>query len=104
MSATVQSTTPEVTTTTATTAPSTLTEINTIGGIAGAVASVVPGGQPVALGIGAAVSIADLIAHISTLYSQKVITENQLISMVATAVSGFDSAVAAWNAAPGSVA
>ncbi|MEC4682397.1 MAG: hypothetical protein VST70_01765 [Nitrospirota bacterium] len=75
------------------------TEINTGAEIAAGVAAAIPGGQPVALGIGAAAAIADLVVHITSMYSQKVITAAQLTAMVKIAVSGFDSAVAAWDAA-----
>jgi hypothetical protein len=77
----------------------TISEINTIGATAAGIASVVPGGQPTALGIGAATAIADLVVHLSSLYSQKVITASQLTTMVNISVSGFDSAVAGWDAA-----
>ena len=76
------------------------TEINTGAEIAAGVAAVVPGGQPVALGIGAAAAIADLVVHITSMYSQKVITATQLAAMVKIAVSGYDASVKAWEAAP----
>ena len=95
MSAVVTSTTTEPTST------STLTsEINTGASIAAGVAAVIPGGAPVALGIGAAAAIADLIVHMTSMYGKKVITAAQLNTMVATAVSGYDASVKAWEAAP----
>ena len=81
-------------------ASSVTTDINTAASIAAGVAAVVPGGQPVALGIGAAAAIADLVVHMSSMYGQKVITAAQLNAMVATAVSGYDASVKAWEAAP----
>ena len=94
-------TTPEAVAASSTPSPSSTltTEINTGAEIAAGVAAAIPGGQPVALGIGAAAAIADLVVHITSMYSQKIITAAQLTAMVKIAVSGFDSAVAAWDAA-----
>ena len=80
--------------------PSSSSELSTLASVAGGVASVIPGGQPVAIGIGASVAIADLIVHLSSLYSQKVITASQMVAMIATSVSGFDSAVKGWDSEP----
>jgi len=78
--------------------PSLTEEINTAATVAAGVAEAVPGGQAVGLGIEAAVPLADLVVHLVNLYSQKVITSSQLMAMVKVSVSGFEAAVAAWNA------
>ena len=92
--------TPEPVTPPVTPTSSLTTEINTGAAIAEGVAAAVPGAGPlVGVGIAGAAAIADLVVHLSQMYGQKVITATQLTAMVQIAVSGFDAAVAAWNAA-----
>ena len=91
-------TTPEVSASTPA-SPSLETEINTGAAIASGIAASIPGGQPVALGIGSAAALADLVVHLSSMYGQKVLTASQLTAMVKIAVSRFDESVAAWDAA-----
>ena len=80
---------------------SSTSELSILASVAGGIASVIPGGQPVAIGLGSAVAIADLVAHISSLYSQKVISASQMVTMISTSVSGFNLAVKDWeDAAP----
>lgn len=76
------------------------TDINTAASIAEGVASATPVGGIAAPAIGAAALIADLIVQMSSMYGKKVITAAQLNAMVATAVSGYDASVKAWEAAP----
>ena len=81
-------------------ASSVTTDINTAASIAEGVASATPVGGIVAPAIGGAALIADLIVQMSSMYGKKVITAAQLNAMVATAVSGYDASVKAWEAAP----
>ena len=76
--------------------------INTVGAAASAIAAAVPGVGPVAsLAIGGATALADLIVKLTALYSQKIITPEQLLQMVDVSANGFNAAVLAWdNAAP----
>ena len=90
----------ESTTTPAPSTTSLTTEINTAATVAAGIADVIPGAGPVAgLAIGGAAAIADLIVHMTSMYSQKVLTETQLLAMVKVAVSDYDTAVSDWNAA-----
>ncbi len=89
----------ESTTTPAPSTTSLTTEINTAAAVAGGIAAVIPGGQVASLAIGGAAALADLIVHMTSMYSQKVLTETQLLAMVKVAVSNYDTAVADWNAA-----
>lgn len=75
------------------------TDINTAAAIAEGVASATPEGVIAEPAIGAAAAIADLIFQMSQMYGKKVITAAQLNAMVATAVSGYDASVKAWEAA-----
>lgn len=75
-------------------------DINTAATVAGGVAEAIPGGQLVALGIGAAAAIADLAVRMRAMYTQKIVTEADLIAMVKASVSGYDASVKAWEAAP----
>ena len=87
--------------TTNTAAPSPIqAEINTAASVAEGIAMATPVGPIAAPAIGAAAAIADLIVQMSKMYSQKVITAAQLNALVATAVSGYDASVKAWEAAP----
>ena len=81
-------------------ASSVTTDINTAASIAEGVASATPVGGIAAPAIGGAALIADLIVQMSSMYGKKVITAAQLNAMVATAVSGYDASVKAWEAAP----
>ena len=76
------------------------TDINTAASIAEGIAVATPVGAVAAPAIGAAALIADLIVKMSSMYGKKVLTAAQLNAMVATAVSGYDASVKAWEAAP----
>ena len=88
------------TTQTPTSTSSVTTDINTAASIAEGVAAATPVGGIASPAIGAAALIADLIVQMSSMYGKKVITAAQLNAMVATAVSGYDASVKAWEAAP----
>ena len=88
------------TTQTPTSTSSVTTAINTAASIAEGVAAATPVGGIASPAIGGAALIADLIVKMSSMYDKKVITAAQLNAMVATAVSGYDASVKAWEAAP----
>ncbi len=94
----VTTTTPEATP--ASSASSITSDINTAAAVASGIAEVTPVAPIAVPAIDGAAMIADLIVKMSAMYSQKVITAAQLNAMVKISVSGYDAALAAWNAAP----
>lgn len=89
----------EVTSSAAPSASSIEADINTAAAVASGVAAATPEAGIAVPAIDAAATIADLIAQMSSMYGQKVITASQLASMVKIAVSGFNAAISEWNAA-----